>query len=261
MLSIWRQTVFLYGMEGFLMKRKLSILSIMYAPDGGSGAGGGTTGSSAGGGTTGSGEGNDPEGSSGGNGTGSGEGNDPEGDKGQKDKNKPSDFERLLQARLDKAMAEERKKSSALQKELEKMKREKMTADELKKYDDEQKQNALDERERAITEKENRYYAIGAIKKAGLDDGSETALRLVDLVMGADSEEIDKKVAALNELVNKIVDSKVNEKFKGLGRTPNGGGNAGGNGGGEDKNTLAERLGRQRAAQSKKSSDILKHYI
>lgn len=219
----------------------------MYAADGGTG--GSSTGEGTGTGT-GEGEGNKP--------TGNDEGS-PKNDEGQKEDNKPDDLDRLLQVRLDKAMAEERKKSSALQKELDKMKREKMTADELKKYDDEKKANELAEREKAITEKENRYYAVGAIKKAGLDDGSDTALKIVDLVMGADSNEIDNKVAALNELVNKIVDSKVNERFKSFGRVPGTSGTPDGEG--KDKNTLAEKLGKQRAEQNKKSNDILKHYI
>lgn len=221
----------------------------MYAADGGA-AGGSTGSNSAGEGTgTGKGESNKP--------TGADEGPSKK-DEGQKEDNKPDDIERLLQARLDKAMAEERKNNAKLTKEIEKLKREKMTADELKKYDDEKKANELAEREKAITEKENRYYAIGAIKKAGLDDGSDTALKIVDLVMGADNEEIDNKVAALNELVNKIVDSKVNEKFKGAGRIPNGGNNGDE---GKEKNTLAKKLGKQRAEQNKKSNDILKHYL
>lgn len=37
-----------------------------------------------------------------------------------------------MQAKVDKAMADERKKNARLSKELEKMKRDKMTADELK---------------------------------------------------------------------------------------------------------------------------------
>lgn len=175
-------------------------------------------------------------------------------------KNKdPDSFERLLQARLDKAMAEERKKNANLTKELEKMKREKMNADELKKYDDEKRANDLAEREKTIAEKENRYYAITALKKAGLDDGSETVLELADLVMGADTDETDTRIATLNKLVTKVVDSKVNERFKSYGRVPNGGNSSGSEG--KEKNTLAEKLGKQRAEQNRKSNDILKHYM
>lgn len=167
-------------------------------------------------------------------------------------------LDRLVQARVEKAIEEERKKSKALSKELDKMKREKLTAEELKKYDDEKRDKELAEREAAITERENRYYAIGAIKKAGLDDGSDTALKIVDLVMGKDSEEIDSKVSALKELVNKIVGSKVNEKFKSAGRIPGRGGTDSSQ---KEENTLAKTLGKRRAEQDKKSSDILKHYI
>lgn len=222
----------------------------MFEADGG--AGGGLGGSSSEGTATGMGESNTP--------TGEGEGTKKGEDEQKEDKNKgPNDFERLLQARLDKAMAEERKKNANLTKELEKMKRDKMTADELKKYDDEKRANDLAEREKTIAEKENRYYAITALKKAGLDDGSETVLELADLVMGADTDETDTRIATLNKLVTKVVDSKVNERFKSFGRVPNSGNSSGSEG--KEKNTLAEKLGKQRAEQNKKSNDILKHYI
>lgn len=221
----------------------------MFAADGGVGGGSGSEGTAVTG--TGEGEGN--------NSTGTGEGSEKdEGQKEGKDK-LPDDFDRLLQARLDKAMAEERKKNANLTKEIEKMKREKMTADELKKYDDEKRANDLAEREKTIAEKENRYYAITALKKAGLDDGSETVLELADLVMGADTNETDTRIATLNKLVTKMVDSKVNERFKSFGRVPNSGSSSGGEG--KEKNTLAEKLGKQRAEQNKKSNDILKHYL
>lgn len=225
----------------------------MYAADGGTG--GGSGGEGAAGTASGDDKGNADVPSA-------GEGSaKEEGSKEEKDK-VSDDFDRLLQARLDKAMAEERKKNAALSKEIEKMKREKMTADELKKYDDEKRANDLAEREKTIAEKENRYYAITALKKAGLDDGSETALELADLVMGADTDETDTRIATLNKLVTKMVDSKVNERFKSFGRVPNGGNNSSGSGEeGKEKNTLAEKLGKQRAEQNKKSNDILKHYL
>lgn len=224
----------------------------MFAADGGS-AGGSSDGTGAG---TGSGEG--ANNNTAGAGTGEGSKNNEESQNEGKNK-EPDDFDRLLQARLDKAMAEERKKNANLTKEIEKMKREKMTADELRKYDDEKRANDLAEREKTIAEKENRYYAITALKKAGLDDGSETVLELADLVMGADTDETDTRIATLNKLVTKVVDSKVNERFKSFGRVPNSGSSSGGEG--KEKNTLAEKLGKQRAEQNKKSNDILKHYL
>lgn len=223
----------------------------MFAADSGAGGGSGSDG------TVGTDSGEGAKNNTAETGTGEGSGKD-DGQKDGKDKD-PDDFERLLQARLDKAMEEERKKNANLTKEIEKMKREKMTADELKKYDDEKRANDLAEREKTIAEKENRYYAITALKKAGLDDGSETALELAELVMGADTDETDTRIATLNKLVTKMVDSKVNERFKSFGRVPNGGNSSGSEG--KEKNTLAEKLGKQRAEQNKKSNDILKHYL
>ena len=220
----------------------------MFAADGGAGGGSGSEG------TAGTGSEKDNNASASEN-----EGKNNEESENEGKNKDPDNFERLLQARLDKAMAEERKKNVNLTKELEKMKREKMTADELKKYDDEKRANDLAEREKTIAEKENRYYAITALKKAGLDDGSETVLELADLVMGADSDETDTRIATLNKLVTKVVDSKVNERFKSFGRVPNSGNSSGSEG--KEKNTLAEKLGKQRAEQNKKSNDILKHYI
>ncbi|MEI3163000.1 MAG: DUF4355 domain-containing protein [Lachnospirales bacterium] len=222
----------------------------MFAADGGS-AGGSSDGAGDG---TGSGEG--ANNNTAGAGTGDGSGKD-EGQKDGKDKD-PDDFDRLLQARLDKAMAEERKKNASLVKELEKMKRDKMTADELKKYDDEKRANDLAEREKTIAEKENRYYAITALKKAGLDDGSEIVLDLAELVMGNDTDTTDARIETLNKLVTKMVDSKVNERFKSYGRIPGGPNNQNDN---NEDNTIAKKLGKQRAEQIKKSNDILKHYI
>ena len=62
------------------------------------------------------------------------------------------------------------------------------------------------------------------------------------------------------KLVNKLVDNKVNEKFKSAGRIPNTGS---ANANTEDKkgNELAKGLGKERAELKKKSDSILKHYI
>ena len=113
-----------------------------------------------------------------------------------------------------------------------------------------------------MKDKENRYYAVGAIKKAGLDDGSDTALKIVDLVMGENEEEINTKIKSLSELVNKIVDSKVNERFKAAGRNPNRrGSDDDDDDNGDSKNSIAELLGKSRAEQSKKSKSILDQYL
>lgn len=181
---------------------------------------------------------------------------------GEKTENKDngSDIDRLVQARADKILAESGKKISALQKELEQMKREKMTSEELKELEMTEKEQALAEREKMLAEKENRLIAIKAIKEAGLDDGSENALELVDFVMGENEETIKTKVKAFGVLVNKFVAAKVDKTFKQNGRNPNGGSN-GNDGDGKDKATsVAEMLGKNRSEQQKRSREILDKY-
>lgn len=176
----------------------------------------------------------------------------------EKQDDKP-DLEKLVQARADKLNAESGKKIAQLQKELETLKREKMTSDELKQFEMSQKEHELAEREQALRDKENRLIAIKAIKEAGLDDGSENALELVDFVLGGSEEEIGTKVKAFSALVQKFVAAKVDKTFRENGRNPN---NTGGTGNdNKDKDTsIAEKLGQARAEQLKKSRSILDKY-
>lgn len=141
-------------------------------------------------------------------------------------------LERIVQARVDKAMAEERKKSAQLKQQLEKERKAKLTDEELKKIEDEEREKALAEREKALADRENRLYAIKSIKEAGLDDGSDMSMSLVEFVMGADETEIDGKVQSFKELFNKAVDkavdAEVKRRFKESGYTPKKGDNLNG---------------------------------
>lgn len=174
------------------------------------------------------------------------------------DNSNTADLDKLVQARADKLTAEMGKKNAALQKELDKLKKEKMTADELKQLEMEEKEKAIAEREKMLLDKENRLIAIKAIKEAGLDDGSDIALQLVDFVIGNNEEEISNKVKTFSELVTKLVSSKVDKTFKKNGRTPNNSGAT--NNDRQNDNTVAEKLGKARADKQKKSNDILKFY-
>ena len=142
-------------------------------------------------------------------------------------KPEPIDYdklERIVQARVDKAMAAERKEKAQLKQQLEKERKAKMTDDELKQIEIEERERTIAEREKAIADKENRLYAVKALKEAGLDDGSDLSLSLVDFVMGEDETDIDGKVTAFKELftkaVNKAVDAEVKKRFKEGGYTP-----------------------------------------
>ncbi len=176
------------------------------------------------------------------------------------EKNDTVNFEKLVQAKANKLTAEISKKNAQLQKELDTLKREKMTAEELKQLEMSEKEKTLAEREKMLLDKENRLIAIRAIKEAGLDDGSDKSLELVDFVMAADEDSIKNKVKAFGNLVNKFVESKVGKIFKDNGRNPNANNS---NGNAEDKrksDSVAESLGKARAEKQKQSDGILKFY-
>lgn len=130
------------------------------------------------------------------------------------------DIERLVQAKVDKAMADERKKNAKLSKELEKMKREKLTADELKKYDDEKRESELAEREHSVMVAENKLYAIEQLKEIGLDDGSKESMGLIDLILSEDREKIKSNIKALDTIIKAKVKSEVEKVFKDNSRVP-----------------------------------------
>lgn len=133
-------------------------------------------------------------------------------------------LERIIQSKVDKITSKLGKENADLKKKLDKLQKAKLTDDELKQLEITEKENEIAERERALLEKENRLYAIKAIKAAGLDDGGEKSLELVEFVISDDTEVIDSRVKAFGDLVKKFVKSEVDRTFKENGRNPNGGG-------------------------------------
>lgn len=172
----------------------------------------------------------------------------------------PADVEKLIQSKIDKALAEERKKSAALQKENDKLKKEKMTADEQKAYELAEKEKEIAEMMRVATEKENRFTAIKAINEAGFEDVGGNTLELIDFVMADNEEAIKNKVKTFKELVDKFVAAEVDKTFKKNGRNPNGSNNPAPEGNDND-NSVAKKLGAAEAAKAKQSADILNLYL
>lgn len=134
--------------------------------------------------------------------------------------NREEQIERFIQAKIDKYLAKERKEKVELRKQLDDLKKLKLNEDELKQLELEEKEKTIADREKAILEKENRLYAVKAIKEAGLDDGSETSLGLVDFVLGEDQTQIDAKIKTFKALFDKAVKSAVEQRFKAGGSTP-----------------------------------------
>lgn len=232
----------------------------LFAADGGGAAG---SGNGSGGNESGGGNGASVEGAgTAGSGTGaSGEGAGNAGNAGttgDQSAGTSEQLERLIQARVDRLLAEERKKSAALQKKYDRLASEKLTEDELKDRTISEREATVAEKERQLTERENRLFAIKALKSAGLDDGSENVLALVDFVLAEDEKAIGERVTAFSALFQKMVAAEVEKTFKSNGREPNG---AKGGDGEQADVSVAERIGKNAAAAAKQSSDILKHYL
>lgn len=129
-------------------------------------------------------------------------------------------IERIVQSRVDKLMAPERKKSAETEKKYKQLQKQLMTADEIKQAEIAEKEQALAAREKELQDRLNREYAQKALREAGLDDGSETAFSLADFVMGEDETEIKEKVRTFKELFDKAVTAEVNKRFKESGYKP-----------------------------------------
>ena len=152
---------------------------------------------------------------------------DADAEKSKKEGFSLEEVEKMIQQAVDRKANQLGNDNKRLREELESIKKEKLTAEERAELEKKQEREQF-ERERAefLTEK-NKLYAVKAIKAAGLDDGSDKALELVNFVLGSDEKEIESRVKAFGELVRKFVTAEVDKTFKATGRTP-GKGSSGG---------------------------------
>lgn len=170
---------------------------------------------------------------------------------------KTPSIEQLIQSAVDRATQKLGTANKELREQLENLQKEKLSADELKEMTIKQKEDDIAKREAALKDKENRLFAIKAIKEAGLDDGSDLSLQLVDLVMGEDEKTITAKTKVFSTLVKKLVDAEVSKTFKENGRNPDKGAS--------DKKTndngVASTLGKMAAEKNKAANDTLSYYM
>lgn len=136
-------------------------------------------------------------------------------------------LEKLVQAAVDRATNKIGNENKKLKLQLEAERKKNLSADELKQVELQEKEAELAQKEQEIKEKESRMYAIKALKKAELDDGSEETLDLVEFVLGEDETAIDVKVKALQKFAQRVAKNTTDGIYKANGRTP-GKGNAGG---------------------------------
>lgn len=139
----------------------------------------------------------------------------------------PDDLDTRIQQIVDRATNKLGNDNKLLKEQLEKERKKNLTAEELKQVELQEKEAEILKKEREIQERENRMYAVKAIKKAGLDEGEENILDFVDFVLGEDETAIDARVKSLTALINAKVKRGIEKVYKENGREP-GKGNAGG---------------------------------
>lgn len=152
---------------------------------------------------------------------------EPEPNPDPESQTEPDDIEERIQKAIDRATNKLGNENKALREKLEKLKKTKLSAEEIAEEERREKETALAEREAAVRAAENRMFALKQIKKIGLDSGDETAIQIVDLVMGEDEEAISENVSALKKLVDSLVSAEVDKAFKSTGRVPGKGKNGG----------------------------------
>ena len=137
-------------------------------------------------------------------------------------------IEKLLQSKLDKALAQERKEkaqekktNAELKKQIERLQKKMMTDEEAKQLELEEQQKELEEQRRELTLEKNKMYAVKALKKAEIGDTEETLALMERLVVScADETDIDDLVTILKDWHDKSVKAEVDKRFKANGYTP-----------------------------------------
>lgn len=189
-------------------------------------------------------------------------GEDGKGDDGKgKGNGLPENIQSLIQSAVDRATNKLGNENKDLRKQLDDLRKAKLTDDEVKKLELEEKLKLLEDKEKEIKRKELEMFALKSVKELGLDDGSDTALSLVEVLMGADEESITANTKTFKTLVDKAVESQVKQRFKESGRDIGKGGSEDKGDGDEGKGTdIAVELAKATAENNKNTQSILNHY-
>lgn len=170
-----------------------------------------------------------------------------------------SDIEKLIKSAEDRVRNQMGNENKRLRAALEAEQKKNLSESEIKDLELKEREKTLADRDKALTEKENRWIAMQAIKEAGLDDGSKDSLELVNFVMADNEDGIKERVKTFKTLVDAIVKKQVEGVFKANGRTPGVGSDTASNAGGENE-SYAVRNGKNAAAVNQKSRSILDSY-
>ena len=170
------------------------------------------------------------------------------------------DLEAIVQRAVDRATNKLGNDNKRLRQQLEEARRSKLSEDEVRQLELQERETALADRDRALTEKENRWIAMREIKAAGLDDGGADSMAIVDFVMAADEDGIKERVKTFSALIQRLVKAQVDATFRANGRTPGVGTDSPAPAGGQP-DSFPTRMGKEAAAAQKRAQSIRDHYI
>lgn len=188
---------------------------------------------------------------------------DNQGEKDDKDKGKSNEYnedtvKKLISDAISEATKDLIKDRDSLKEQIKELSRKGLTPEQIAELDKKDKEDEQNKREAELTERENRFYALTAIKDAGLDNGDKTALELINLVMGKDQKDIDANVKTLDSLVKRMVRAEVDKTFRDNGRSPESGKGADDE---EKKNDIAKKLGQRTAKLNEQARKVLDSYL
>lgn len=181
--------------------------------------------------------------------------------------NKPTDnqdnmnsIEKLIQSAVDRATNKLGNENKSLRKQLDELVKKQLTDEERVELERKQEREAFEAEKAQFLKEKHQLYAVNQLAKAEINVGSEMLPMLIGLVSGSDETSIDENIKALSTVINTIVAAKVEETFKQNGRNPSGSGNS--NSDAKSKGEiLAEKLGKEKSEQEKRSREILDKYI
>ena len=174
------------------------------------------------------------------------------------------ELQKLIQQSVDRATNKLGNENKVLKEQLAQLQREKLSADELKQLELQEKDKAIAEREKAVQLKEMQLYTMNAVKDAGLDVGLDSAstLNLVEMLMSDSKENTTARINQFKSLRDIAVKSSVDQRFKNSGRDDIRGSSNSNNSNSDDYAiNFATQLGKEAAESDKAAQAGINSYI
>lgn len=128
---------------------------------------------------------------------------------------------KLIQAKIDRALAQERKEKTAFKKKVEQLQKKMLTDEEAKELELKNQQEEIEEQRRELTLEKNKMYAVKALQKANISNTEETMSVIEKIVSSCEDEtDIDELISLLKTWHDNSVKAEVDKRFKDGGYTP-----------------------------------------